>query len=247
MATTPRQYQIVAEKIRKKLIAENYAPGERIPPERQWAELLQISRSLVREALIMLEIQGLVEIRQGSGIYICEPPCQPLQCKTDDIGPFELLQARQVIESNVAALAALEVNKQDINRMAAALENEREAMAQGLPDEDHDERFHLLIAEASKNAVLADTVGNLWKIRRNSPMWQQLHKRIFDNSYRILWLEDHQLILNMLKKRDPDRARIAMWQHLENVRETLMALSDTDDPDFDGYLFRSIAAENLKT
>lgn len=246
MTTAPRQYQVVAAKIRKKLAKEDYAPGDRIPPERQWADLLQVSRSLVREALIMLEIQGLVEIRQGSGIYISEPPYHPLLCNMDDIGPFELLQARQVIESNIAALAALEVNKQDINRMQIALEKEREAMAKGLPDEDHDERFHLLIAEASKNAVLSDTVVNLWKIRRNSSMWQQLHKRIFDNSYRVLWLEDHQFILNMLKKRDPDRARIAMWQHLENVRETLMALSDADDPDFDGYLFRSISAENLK-
>jgi GntR family uxuAB operon transcriptional repressor len=70
-------------------------------------------------------------------------------------------------------------------------------------------------------------------------MWARLHARIFDGGYRKKWLEDHGRILAALQTRDPAGARQAMWQHLENVRRTLLDLSDVDDPHFDGYLFDS--------
>jgi GntR family uxuAB operon transcriptional repressor len=69
-------------------------------------------------------------------------------------------------------------------------------------------------------------------------MWRQLHARITDLNYRTAWLEDHEVILRALQRRDPEGARKAMWQHLENVKQTLFDLSDVDDPQFDGFLFR---------
>ena len=71
-------------------------------------------------------------------------------------------------------------------------------------------------------------------------MWQKLHSRITDNSYRQEWLADHHKILAALQRKDPKMARQAMWQHLENVKEKLLELSDVEDPAFDGYLFESI-------
>jgi GntR family transcriptional regulator, uxu operon transcriptional repressor len=108
----------------------------------------------------------------------------------------------------------------------------------GKVDYDGDRLFHLTIAEASQNSVLSDIILDLWQRREESSMWQQLHTRIVNDDYRYKWLDDHERILLALQRRDPDGAREAMWQHIENVKQTLFELSDVDDPQFDGYLFR---------
>jgi GntR family uxuAB operon transcriptional repressor len=206
-----------------------------------------VSRSLVREAVIMLEIEGFVDVRKGSGIYVARLPSGESGTPRGDIGPFELLQARQVLESSIAAFAATMVTKSDILRMREALDLERKAIETGSGDYSGDELFHHLIAEATQNSVLVDMIDELWRKREQSPMWARLHTRIFDRSYRVQWLEDHQVILTALQCRDPAAARQAMWRHLENVRLTLLELSDVDDPQFDGYLFDSgpvVAAGN---
>ncbi|MCG7622254.1 FCD domain-containing protein [Epibacterium sp. Ofav1-8] len=237
-----RRYQDVAQALRVVIRDEGFAVGDRLPPERQLSERLSVSRSLVREALIMLEIDGLVEVRKGSGIYLAAPSATTAPPVRDDIGPFELLQARQLLESSIAAFAAEMVTKNDITRMREALEMERQQIESGSADHSGDELFHRLIAEATQNSVLVDMVDELWRKREQSPMWAKLHDRIFDADYRRNWLEDHQKILAALRTKDRDGARAAMWQHLAHVRETLMELSDVDDPAFDGYLFQPISA-----
>ncbi|ETX28048.1 FCD domain-containing protein [Roseivivax isoporae] len=236
---TPRQYQDVARAIRALIAAERLATGDRLIPERALSDRLGVSRSLVREALILLEIEGVVEVRKGSGIYISDP-ATAAQPARDDIGPFELLQARQLIESDIAGFAARMVTKNDILRLREALETERADMARGDPDYSGDRAFHRLIAEATQNSVLVDVVEELWRKREQSPMWARLHNRIFETTYRRAWLDDHQAILAGLQARNPEQAQTAMWRHLGNVRETLMTLSDVEDPSFDGYLFEPV-------
>lgn len=239
-----RRYQDVAIELRELIRRRGMAVGERLISERQISEELHVSRSLVREALIMLEIEGLVEVRQGSGIYLSASPDDKAPMMRDDIGPFELLQARQLLESNIAAFAAEMVTKNDILRMREALEVERKGIETSDPNYNGDEMFHLLIAEATQNSVLVDMVRELWRKREQSPMWARLHERIFNADYRTAWLDDHRVILTALQSKDPAAARRSMWQHLENVRETLMELSDVEDPAFDGYLFQPIAQIN---
>ncbi|WP_138465609.1 FCD domain-containing protein [Poseidonocella sp. HB161398] len=233
-----RRYQDVAALIRGEIARRKLPPGTRLDTERQWSQSLGVSRSLVREAVIMLEIQGLVEVRQGSGIYLLEEPEQLAPAPQDDIGPFELLQARQLLESSIAAFAAEQVTKGDILKMRDALEAERTYIeAGGGPDYSSDELFHRLIAEATQNSVLTTMVEELWAARDRSPMWARLHARVFNQDYRANWLDDHQAILDALRARNPEAARRAMWAHLGHVRETLLEVSDVDDPAFDGYLF----------
>ncbi|MCE8019487.1 FCD domain-containing protein [Halomonas sp. MCCC 1A11036] len=238
-----RRYQELAEELKLIIRKKGYQVGDRILTERQISETLNVGRSAAREAILMLEIEGLVEVKKGSGTYLISDELsapKPLET-ADDVGPFELLQARQVVESNVAGLAALSVTKSDILRMRQALEMERKGIEEQNNDYSSDELFHRLIAEATQNSVLVDTVSELWKTRDRSLMWARLHERIFDTDYRKQWLRDHQEILSALQLKDSEGARRAMWQHLENVRDTLMELSDVDDPNFDGYLFNSSA------
>ena len=147
--TVKRRYQEVATEIRDLIARSNYKPGDRLKTERQMAEELGVSRSLVREAVITLELEGLVDVRKGSGIYLAarqdeatqdEPALEDLP---DDFGPFELLQARQLLESTIAAFAAEMVSMADIRRMREALDMEREAIEKGTDDGyEADELFH---------------------------------------------------------------------------------------------------------
>ncbi|EMF4355522.1 FCD domain-containing protein [Providencia rettgeri] len=239
-----RLYQEIGLTLQSLIRSGKFKVGDRLPPERDIAEEMQVSRSVVREAIIMLELQQLVEVRKGSGVYIIDIP---KAAKThivnqvdegSDIGPFEHLQARQVLESQIASFAAENVTKNDISKLREALDIERQQLETGLSDYDGDKMFHLCIAKASQNSVLSDIIRELWERREESSMWRQLHTRITDTEYRKAWLEDHEAILLALQRRDPDSARKAMWQHLENVKQTLFTLSDVDDPKFDGYLFR---------
>lgn len=236
-----RKYQDVARAIRELIAAERLAPGDRLMPERALSDRLAVSRSLVREALILLEIEGAVEVRKGSGIYLADNPQAADGPARDDIGPFELLQARQLIESDIAGFAARMVTKGDILRMRDTLDTMRRDLANTDADYSSDRQFHRLIAEATQNSVLVDMVEELWRKREQSPMWAKLHNRIFETAYRRAWLDDHLAILQALQARRPDEAQSAMWQHLDNVRKTLMTLSDVEDPAFDGYLFEPVS------
>ena len=249
MPEPKRLYQKVGAQLKALLASGQYTVGSRLPPERDIAEQLGVSRVVIREALVMLEVEEILEVRRGSGVYVTRLPDsgndrQAVKTPTaeDDVGPFEMLQARQLLESQVAAFAATQVNKSDIAEMRQVLAQERHALEAGLTDYDADEKFHTLIARATQNALLEEMVNALWLRRQSSPMWQKLHTHIVGQSYRRQWLEDHHGILMALQQRDPKKARQAMWQHLENVKQTLLVLSDSDDPEFDGYLFSSIPA-----
>ncbi|WP_413701063.1 FCD domain-containing protein [Psychromonas sp. KJ10-10] len=247
MNSPKRLYQKIGIALKERIVNGEFTVGEKLPPEREIAESMNVSRSVVREALIMLELQEIVNVRKGSGVYvICIPEdensAQTTQNKKvneseHDVGPFELLQARQFLESRIAEFAATQVTKNDISKLRQAIEMERLDLENDSKEYDGDEMFHIAIADATQNSVLSDMVRDLWLRRDNSPMWKQLHLHINNEDYRKLWLQDHKKILASLQRRDPAGARDAMWQHLENVKQTLLGLSDIDDPKFDGYLF----------
>lgn len=236
-----RRYPEVAAELRQMIGDEGLPVGRKLPAERILAENLDVSRSLLREALIMLEVQGIVEVRQGSGVYILQLPETGEMAETgNDFGPFELLQARQILESSIAEVAACMVNKSDIAEMQQLLLKEKASFDNEALCHEHDKQFHYRVARASQNTLLLDSVVTLWEHREKSPMWRQLLRRIANHDYRRKWFDDHSVILAALKRKDPIAARHAMWQHLENVRNTLFQLSDVDAPEFDGFLFQSL-------
>lgn len=237
-----RPYQNVGAMIQDLIIQTPYLPGDRLPPEREIAEMLNVTRTVVREALIMLEIRGLVDVRRGAGIYVLETAnTQTIETQPfNDAGPFEMLQARQLLESNIAEFAALQATREDIVKMRQALQLEERELASD-PDgtESGDMQFHLALAEATHNSMLVELFRQSWQWRENNSMWSQLHRHTKDTDYRKEWLEDHKQILAALIKKDSRAAKLAMWQHLENVKQRLLEFSNVDDIDFDGYLFDS--------
>ena len=245
-----KPYQEIGDDLRVQIAQGRYPIGSRLPPERNIAETYGVSRTIVREALLMLELQGTVDIRQGSGVYVMRIPheddSEEEQMLSSDVGPFEILQARQLLESNIAEFAALQATREDIIKMRQALQLEERELASSAPggSESGDMQFHLAIAEATHNSMLVELFRQSWQWRENNPMWIQLHRHLGDTHYRQEWLVDHKRILAALIKKDARAAKLAMWQHLENVKRRLLEFSNVDDIYFDGYLFDSWPLDN---
>ncbi len=238
-----RLYQKVAAELKQRIANKEYAIGDRLPAERLIAEEMNVSRTVVREAIIMLEVEGLVDVRKGSGIHVVgeEPRAEALAHSTDvdnefmTAGPFELLQARQLLESNIAEFAATQVTKQDIMALQAIQETARnEDRAR---DSQWDKQFHIQVAKATQNSVLVTLVERLWEHREQNPYWRKLHEHIDDKAIDS-WCEDHEQILRALMRKDPKAAKLAMWQHLENTKQMLFQATTIDDDLVDDrYLF----------
>lgn len=240
---TYRTYIKVGNELKAEIQQGKYKIGERLPTERDISERFQVSRTIVREAIVMLEVENLVKVKKGSGVYVTNLPSNntpfflPEISRLADVGPFELLQARQLIESSIAEFAAQLASKKDILHLKEILAEEQRIMSQNSKDYSADHDFHLALAEITQNDVLIQIQKDLWQYRFNSAMWEQLHRRILETNYYHQWLKDHDAILAAIQRRDPLQARKAMWQHLENVKIKLFELSDVEDPQFDGYLF----------
>lgn len=237
-----RTYIKVGNDLKKEILQGKYKIGERLPTEREISERFKVSRTIVREAIVMLEVEQFVTVKKGSGVYVAKLADDISKEKKEiskliDIGPFELLQARQILESNIAELAAQVVTKKDIIKLKKILDKEQLQLMENSKDYTADRDFHLTIAEITQNDVLIRIQQDLWEYRFNNAMWDQLHSRILENNYRHLWLEDHQNILSAIQRKDSYAAKKMMWQHLENVKVKLFELSDVEDPMFDGYLF----------
>nr|WP_315427954.1 FadR/GntR family transcriptional regulator [uncultured Albidiferax sp.] len=212
---TRRLYQQIADQIRAFIQKGTYPPGTRLPPERDLAQQLGVSRPSVREALIALEIDGSVEVRMGAGVYVCAPSGRASQA-TAAMGesPSELMQARALLEGSVAMQVCALATAETLAPLRQALEDMRSAVAQQRPPLAHDRQFHLAIAALTGNAVLVRLVGELFD-ERHSPISAQLREH---SESSLTWAEalhEHEAILQALERRDVLEAQTAMRAHLK--------------------------------
>ncbi|MDP9600881.1 UNVERIFIED_ORG: DNA-binding FadR family transcriptional regulator [Variovorax paradoxus] len=216
-----RSYQKLAAGIAALITEGEFKVGDRLPSERALADRFNVSRTLVREAIIVLEIQGNVEVRGGSGIYVCAPApgaAAPPSAYTlsPGPGPFELLRARCLIEGEIAAVAAESRKDSDLDRIYGALAEMREKMHDKEANEAADRLFHLRIAESTGNSVLLQMVTAVWD-HTKAPIWSQLEAHFHTPALRRASQDDHQRVFNALLERDADGARKAMRAHIERV------------------------------
>ncbi len=212
---TERLYVRVARRIAELIDSGQVGPGDKLPSERELAEMLKVSRPSIREAMIALEVSGVIEVRTGSGIYVVErQPASPAERVEDTgIGPFEIFELRQMIEPDAAALAAERMTDAQIAELKTLLEDmERH---QDSPDlEAIDRRLHIAIAQGTENTALALTVEWLWDLRLQSGMSRGFHRAILDEGIYPA-LAEHREVVNAIASRDPEGARRAMRTHLE--------------------------------
>jgi GntR family uxuAB operon transcriptional repressor len=215
-----RTYQKLAAKIAALIAEGEFEVGARLPSERALADRFEVSRTLVREAIIVLEIQGQIEVRGGSGIYVCAATNPTVRFTTFRLpagpGPFELLRARCLVESEIAAAAAETRSDADLDRIFAALATMREHLHDKAANEAADRLFHLHIAEATGNSVLLQMVTALWD-HTKAPIWSQMEAHFHTPALRLASQDDHQRVFAALLERDAAGARSAMRAHIERV------------------------------
>ncbi len=209
-----RLYQQIADQIRALIREGNFPPGTRLPPERDLAQQLGVSRPSVREALIALEVEGSVEIRMGAGVYVCDFSERASE-STPAMGesPVELMQARVALEGSIAMLACAKATPEALALLRQTLDEMRAAITQNRPPLPHDRQFHLLIARMTGNSVLERLVGELFD-ERHSPLSSQLRVRSEDSQTWNAALHEHETILTALENRDVLYAQAAMRSHL---------------------------------
>jgi DNA-binding FadR family transcriptional regulator len=221
---TRRLYRQIADQLRALIASGEFALGARLPPERDLAAQLGVSRPSVREALIALEVEGLVEVRMGSGIYVTALDAAPAARRIDGsaLGPFDIIRARALVEAELAAIAARERTPALARRLRGAVKAMEDDIARGVMPIRGDREFHLALAEASGNGALVRVVTELFD-ERNNPLFEQLGRH-FENarSWRAA-VAEHRAVLRAVVAGEVAAARKAMQLHLQASHDRFAA------------------------
>lgn len=206
----------VFEQLMSYVVSESWKPGDRIPPERELCQQLGIARSSLREALKAMELVGMLDSRVGDGTFVCprsEFLSRPLLWAftgTDHEELHEIMEARTIIEENLAALAAKRATSEQINEIGRAVQMMRDSIARGDSILEADMAFHLAVSSAAQNGVLRNAVQLLRNLMR-----QWLHFKLLIPDVPETVLKRHVAIYRAITARKPNAARTAMRFHLE--------------------------------
>ncbi len=229
MAESQRLYERIAQKLAGGIAKGEYKIGQRLPSERELAQNFAVSRPTIREAIIALELDHLVEVRVGSGVYVTnkEPPGG--KAGATDIGPFELLEARRAIEGEACALAAARIDEAQLTELADLVTEMREENEHDVVrSEDADRRFHELIAAATQNSGMIVAVKMLWDARARSPQNRSMSSKVRASGIKPR-IDEHTAILKALRQRNPEAARAAMREHLTRVIDALLKATEVQE------------------
>lgn len=228
-----RAYQVVGKSLLERIRSGEFRTIGKLPPERELAEVYNVGRAVIRDALVMLEVKGLVQSRQGSGIYITRKAYEadatdtaavPGQAALSLLGPanpIQLLEAQQWLESHIAQIAATKISEDDLRIIEKAFDDYGLAQLREVR-ERLDMAFHLAISRGTQNPEFTGMVAALWHRRDNNPLWMSLTARTPDDPRKSSYAENYRKIVDALKRRDPGGAFFAMWQHFEHVKTTVM-------------------------
>ena len=214
-----RLYQQTADQIRALIRSGAFPADSRLPSERDLAQHLGVSRPSLREALVALDIDGSVEIRMGSGVYV-RGPIEQLSNSTGSMGdsPSEIMQARVTIEGSVVMQACVRMTERCLDALDGAIIAMRSAIVEGRDPLAADRLFHETIAGQTGNAVLMRIVGELFDERR-SLISSRISKRFEGGTTWAAAIAEHEDIHAALIAADPLRAECAMRTHLYRSAE----------------------------
>lgn len=211
----------VAERLLAKIRQEDLQPGTRLPSEQTMAEHFGVSRTVIRDAIALLKGEGLLETRKGSGAFLRRSATAPLT-RTDPLTEqsiqslLNLIEVREGIEAETAALAAVRRTPAQLADIEYALHRIEEAAAAGLDGVEEDAKLHQCIAVATGNPtwvrfveMFAEPIRSAVKVTRaNEARREDLMRQV---------QEEHARIVGAIAARDPDAARVAARAHMEQA------------------------------
>lgn len=216
----------IVRQVERLILNEELSVGDALPPERELAAQLHVSRNILREAISMLVQKGLLEVRPGSGTFVARPSADFLRDSLDffvrfhDTGLHDLIEARYALEVQIADLAARRATTEDLAFIDDSL-RELEATV-GDPERyiEADVCFHSAVARAARNEILQLLLDSIrGALRQNIRVLLQHHPTAVEDAMR-----SHRLIARAVREHSSERARIAMREHLESVQRQLEEL-----------------------
>jgi len=215
-------YEVVAKQI-ERLVQEKLKPGDKLPSERELAEMLQVSRSSIRDAIRSLELMGLVEPRQGAGTIVRErlaestvnPFANALKRRQELVS--ELLDFRKMLEPPLAARAATHASSDEISEMEEILQRQEGKVSHGEAAVDEDAELHYSIALASGNSVVLKVLDILMDLLRDT---RERSLQVPGRQQKSL--AGHRRIIAAIKRRDAEAAKSAMRRHIEDIEEIVL-------------------------
>lgn len=211
----PRLYEQVVARLREYVQGEGLRAGDRMPPERDLADRLGVSRTSVRQAIVALEVQGLVEVRHGGGTYLLRDrlDAEPLEAMIDRRRRLpDVLDARDALETKLAALAASRRTEEDLVQIDAALAAMKEAVSRGELGVTEDERFHAAVTAAAHSPLLAEFMAEI-----SLSIAESRTESLRQPGRPAQSLDQHGLIAEAVRAGDPEAAARAMHHHVESV------------------------------
>ncbi|WP_431027646.1 FadR/GntR family transcriptional regulator [Lysinibacillus sp. LZ02] len=227
MKPNQKVYQVIFNKIKDSIMQGELLPGEKLPSERELANRYNVSRTSIREALRVLEMNGVVEIRQGDGTFIkasnvnaVVESLSDVIINTEDTLIYEMLETRLVLESECAYFAALRATSRDIEKIGRCIEDMRVADKDTERGVLADLQFHYSIAEAAHNSVLLGLVQTLGGHMKKTIQATRNHRFARDGLYEETFNEHRDLFL-AISRRDADGAKQLMIQHITKIRQEM--------------------------
>jgi GntR family transcriptional repressor for pyruvate dehydrogenase complex len=219
-----RVYEEIVVKVKNMIEKGRLHSGDQLPSERELAEVFNVSRSSVREALRSLETQGYLESRQGDGTYIARQPVETLVNPLATVifsekdGQMELFEMRKLIEPQLAFLAAERATPEEIVMLGKAVQLQEDAYSRGESGTEVDKTFHYILAKAAKNKVILRIVDNIMDLLSESrDKYLQVEGRPEKS------LERHKQVLEAIRSGDRELAAQVMQEHLEDIELSLFS------------------------
>ncbi|GAA1727192.1 FadR/GntR family transcriptional regulator [Isoptericola hypogeus] len=228
-----RLYEQVAEQITAWIETNGLAEGDRLPPERELAAQLGVSRATLAQALVALEVVGAVAVRHGDGTLVTGAPLgsrivEAVRAHADRLP--EIIDTRDALETKIASLAAVRRTPEDLRRIDAALASMARAVEDGDRGVEGDEEFHAAVTAAAHSALLSQLMGEIGELVRETRIESLSQPGRPRNS-----LAGHRAIADAIRAGDAEAAAAAMHAHVELVSDVaVLADEHADGPAEDG-------------
>ena len=221
-------WEQIAAKLLAMLKEKQLRPGDKLPPERELAAMMQVSRPSLREALRALSMMNVLEIRQGAGTFVSSLEPELLVehldfvLSLDDSTFVKLFEARKILEVGIVALAAARISEEELAELEAGLTRSQETRDDPISFLQADVELHKNITQAAQNPILSRIIDSISKLS-----FASRRRTVEISGIREQTIEDHRAIVAALRAHDPEGAQQAMLRHLNNVEQKLTELGSS--------------------
>ncbi|MFC4497270.1 FadR/GntR family transcriptional regulator [Streptomyces ovatisporus] len=223
----PRLYEQVLDRLRAYALEQRLGAGDRLPPERELAQRLGVSRASVKQAVVVLEVQGLVETRHGGGTYMVGGTldAEPVERLVERRRRLpDVLEAREALETKLAELAAERRTEEDLKAMRTALSDMEADIAAGGHGVEGDRQFHAAVTAAGHSSLLAEFMRSI-----SESVAESRTESLRQPGRPTRSLDQHVRILEAVRAGDPAAAAAAMRDHVRTVAKVRLLEWNPDE------------------